>query len=424
MFKDSYKKKKIYDPIHGFIKYDEIEKNLIDSTAFQRLHYIRQLGVSYLVYPGATHTRFEHSLGVMELASKIFKRLHTSIRADVFDLVPRRGSEDYRYYKKILRLSALCHDLGHLPFSHVAEKKILPKYGHERWTYNIIQSPILDKIWQKLSKKIGFENRNIKEDIIKLSLGEKSLERLKIKTKFTSFEKMLSQIITGDFFGADRIDYLLRDSKYTGVSYGLFDYLQLIEMLRILPSKNKELVIGIDENGLESLEALLLARHFMHKRVYQHPSVKAFNFHLTMFMHEIFKNGFKDVDSFLDESDPTVINRLNQIVKNKNDPLYFDASKIIFRKKHFKAIPVEYDITKKDIDNFKEKNNIPGNKIYFDLLEKKEKKSFNFLISKKNFDMIEISKYSSLINSIPPTEKNWVYISAEYEVLFLTTFKK
>lgn len=423
MFKEQYQKKKIYDPIHGFIKYDEIEKKLIDSIPFQRLHYIRQLGVTYLVYPGATHTRFEHSLGVMQLASQIYKRLLSSIRADVFDLVPRKGSEDYRYYKKILRLSALCHDLGHLPFSHGAEKRLL-KEGHERWTLNIINDPILEKIWEKLSKKIGFKNRNIKEDIIKLSLGEESLTRLKVNIKFSSFEKMLSKIITGDFFGADRIDYLLRDAKYTGVSYGQFDYLQLIEMLRILPLKNNKLEIGTDENGLESLEALLLARHFMHKRVYQHPSVKAYNFHLSNVMQKIYSENFKDVSSFLNESDASVITKLHEIIKDKENNLYFDASKIILRKKHFKAIPVDFDITKKEIENFKEKNNISDNKIYFEILEKKEKKDFNFLISKKNFDMIEISKYSSLINSIPPSEKSWVYISKEYEELFLSSFKK
>jgi hypothetical protein len=423
MFQEQYKKKKIYDPIHGFIKYDEIEKKLIDSIPFQRLHYIRQLGVTYLVYPGATHTRFEHSLGVMQLASQIYKRLLSSIRTDVFELVPRKGSEDYRYYKKILRLAALCHDLGHLPFSHGAERRLL-KEGHERWTLNIINDPILNKIWEKLSKKIGFKNRNIKEDITKLSLGEESLNRLKVNIKFTSFEKMLSKIITGDFFGADRIDYLLRDAKYTGVSYGQFDYLQLIEMLRILPLKNNTLEIGIDENGLESLEALLLARHFMHKRVYQHPSVKAYNFHLSNVMQKIYFQNFKDVSSFLNETDASVITKLYEIIKNIESDLYFDASKIILRKKHFKAIPIDSDITKEDIKKFKEKNNISDKKIYFEILEKKEKKDFNFLISKKNFDMIEISKYSSLINSIPTSEKSWVYISKEYEELFLSTFKK
>src|SRR3982751_6175109 len=87
-----YADKKIYDSVHGFIPFDEFEKELIDSLPFQRLHYIHQLGIAYLVYPGATHTRFEHSLGVMQLASFMFDKICKSVRPDVFHFVPRKGS--------------------------------------------------------------------------------------------------------------------------------------------------------------------------------------------------------------------------------------------------------------------------------------------------------------------------------------------
>ena len=110
--------KKIYDPIHGFIRFDEFEKALIDTLPFQRLHNIHQLGISYLVYPGATHSRFEHSLGVMELSTQILKRIIETARVDLLDFIPRKNSSEYIYWKKVLRLAALCHDLGHLPFSH------------------------------------------------------------------------------------------------------------------------------------------------------------------------------------------------------------------------------------------------------------------------------------------------------------------
>src|SRR5579863_6050989 len=87
--------KKIYDSVHGFIPFDEFEKELIDSVPFQRLHYIHQLGIAYLVYPGATHTRFEHSLGVMLLASLMFDKICKSVRPDVFHFVPRKGSSEF-----------------------------------------------------------------------------------------------------------------------------------------------------------------------------------------------------------------------------------------------------------------------------------------------------------------------------------------
>ncbi len=413
--------KKIYDPIHGFIRIDEIEKDLIDSYPFQRLHYIRQLGLTYLIYPGATHTRFEHSLGVMHLSSIIFKRLCKTLRPDVFNEVPRIGSDDYIYSKQILRLAALCHDLGHLPFSHVAEKKLLDNKGHEKWTLNLIESPYLEKIWKKLQKRPGFENRNIKEDVIKTSLGEEVLEKQGRNYKFSAWEKILSLIISADFFGADRIDYLLRDSKYTGVVYGLFDYLQLIEMMRILPSKKNSLALGIDEGGLESCEALLLARHFMHKRVYKHPSVKAFNFHLSKFMTSIYKE-FTDEDSFLLATDAHVIAKLTKASLNKKDPMYSAAVKIVRRKDHFKAIPAN-SISEKDLEKFKNDNKIKDDQIYWEF-EKTLKKDFSFLVSRKNLKLAKASDISSILSYIPPSEKKWVYIAPQYEVLFLNCFKK
>ena len=96
--------KRIYDSVHGFIRFDEYERKLIDSKPFQRLHFIHQLGIGYLVYPGATHSRFEHSLGVMDLATRIYNRICKTARPDVLHLVPREGSAEYVYWKKVIRI--------------------------------------------------------------------------------------------------------------------------------------------------------------------------------------------------------------------------------------------------------------------------------------------------------------------------------
>ena len=167
--------KKIYDSIHGFIRFDRVERKLIDSIPFQRLHYVHQLGIAYLVYPGATHSRFEHSLGVMELATRIFDKICKSPRPDVFQYVPRKGSEEYLYWKKVIRLAALCHDLGHPPFSHVAEKDLLGEIGHEKWTQEVIQSKYLAPIWEEVKDSAEFaevlEERDLVEDITKAAIG-------------------------------------------------------------------------------------------------------------------------------------------------------------------------------------------------------------------------------------------------------------
>lgn len=427
--------RKIYDPVHGFIRYDTFEKLLIDSLPFQRLHYIRQLGSAYLVYPGATHTRFEHSLGVMELASRIYEGICKNVRPDVFHFVPRKGSVDYQYWLQILRLAALSHDLGHLPFSHVAEKDLLGKLGHELWTLKILESPHLDPVWEALERQPifqeSFTHRSVKQDVIKLAIGEGKLKELtpKIDRKFTCWERILSQVISGDFFGADRIDYLLRDSRSTGIVYGLFDYLQLIEMLRILPSIEKagDLELGIDENGIESCEALLLARHFMHKRVYQYSSVKAYNFHLRRFMRLHYQKSslFTSVDHFLFENDSSIIFALQSAALDPSHKGYEDARKIILRKNHFKAVSLPDFVKISDLETFQKENAIPKNQIEWQI-DQEEKKSIDlsFPVSKRYLVLEKAKDSSHLLSNIPPTTRNWVYISPEFELILLDWLKK
>lgn len=146
----------IRDPIHVFIRLNTDERRVVDSRYFQRLRHIHQLALSYLVYPGATHKRFEHALGTMELATKVYdvvtipQNVHESIRS----LVPEISSppENLGYWRRVLRMAALCHDIGHLPFSHAAEKDLLPEgWNHERLTVKIIKSPEMREIWEEMT---------------------------------------------------------------------------------------------------------------------------------------------------------------------------------------------------------------------------------------------------------------------------------
>ncbi len=304
---------KFYDPVHGFIHCDELEGELIDSLPFQRLRYIRQLGAAFLVYPGATHSRFEHSLGVMQVASEIFDKI---------------GVSD-PYWKKIIRLAALCHDLGHLPFSHVAEKAMLGEEGHEKWTLAIIKSDFVRPILEKLGKKAVF-------DVIKIAIGPKKLAELDANILFSTEENILSHIVAGDFFGADRIDYLLRDARCTGVSHGLFDHHQLIESIVLLGDE-----LGIEEGGIESCEALLVARHFMHRRVYQYPSVQSCSFHLSRFMHTCF--AIDSLDAYLSLTDNEVLTELRKAFRDEEHLGHEDAKRLFTRGLRVKAIAISQE---------------------------------------------------------------------------------
>lgn len=343
----------IRDPIHVFIKLDSTEREVLDSRPFQRLRYIRQLATTYLIYPGATHSRFEHSLGVMELASRVFDVVtdKENILPDIRDLLPEITNEDKKmYWRRVLRMAALCHDIGHLPFSHAAEEELLPPgWDHERLTRELIQSEEMESIWKNQTPPLRTE------DIVKLAVGPKGARDI----KFTDWETILSEIIVGDSFGVDRMDYLLRDSHHTGVAYGKFDYHRLVDTMRILPSPiltgyedkkgSIEPSLGVEEGGLQSAEALLLARYFMFSQVYLHRIRRIYDIHLKDFLcNWLVGNKFStDLDTHLSLTDNEIITAIREI---RLDPAHsaFTHARRFFDRNHFKLLyqPNVEDIAK------------------------------------------------------------------------------
>ena len=325
----------IRDPIHVFVRLQADEGKIIGSRAFQRLRYIHQLALTYLVYPGATHRRFEHSLGVMEVASRIYDVVtnpsniyHDSVR----EFVPRAKDDrrGHEYWRQVLRCAALCHDLGHLPFSHAAEKDLLPEgWDHERLSQEIIMGKDLAPLWKELKIQA--------EDVAKLALGPK-----KCKLEFSDWETILSEIIVGDVFGADRIDYLLRDSYHAGVSYGRFDHYRLIDTLRILPASRKdsqEPGLGIERGGLESAESLLWARYFMYTQLYFHPTRRIYDMHLMEFLKEWLPDGRfpTGIDQHISLSDNEVTAGMWKAATDSGERGHLLAKRIVSRE-HFRQV--------------------------------------------------------------------------------------
>jgi hypothetical protein len=381
--------KKIYDAVHGFIRFNGIERALIDTPAFQRLHHIHQLGISYLVYPGATHSRFEHSLGTMQVASAIFDHL----------LNKQMELEDPLYWRQIVRLAALCHDLGHLPFSHDAEEEILGKEGHELWTLRLILSAHLQSVWELMENV--YPGKAIAQDVAHIALGEAKLRALGIDAAFTAQKKRLSEIITGDFFGADRIDYLLRDARCTGVSHGVFDYQQLIEMLCILPSG-----IGIEGGGIESCEALLLSRHFMYKRVYNYASVWGYKFHVRRFMRRFYEVGnfLHSLESFLSVTDNEVLAAMRARIY---DP---DACALFKREWRFTPLSIDASITEEKIKEAQRTIGIEEEALFWHLSKKKgEGRIVSFPVLLSSGTIVDASEVAQV--RIPQNKKSWLFVA-------------
>lgn len=331
---------KIRDPIHGFIELDATERKVLDSRPFQRLRFIHQLGMTYLVYPGATHNRFEHSLGVMELAGRVFDIITSpvNIHSCVKQWLPELMDAPALYYWRIvLRAAALCHDIGHLPFSHTAEKELLPEgWNHERLSRILILTEEMKEIWQSMDPPIDAE------DVVRLAVGPKEAPDL----SFTPWQTILSEVVTGDAFGVDRIDYLLRDSYHSGVAYGRFDHYRLIDTLRILPKTGvdtspdcEEPTLGISEGGIQSAEALLLARYFMYSQVYLHTVRRIYDIHLKDFLSCWLGHNKYPVDpeGHLGLTDSELISAIRATLKTPTAPAYVHADRII-RRHHFKIL--------------------------------------------------------------------------------------
>ena len=236
----------IRDPIHGFITLSHTEVKLINTRAFQRLRRIRQLAMAFLVYPGTMHTRFDHSIGVMHIAGRICDRLKQ--RSQITD-------EDCER----VRLAALLHDIGHGPFSHVSEH-LLDKHANRANGESTLEKK---KIHEKVTVDIVENDEEICEI---LSDEERQFVVDMIQGKPT--RDFRRDIVSSDL-DADKMDYLLRDSYFAGVKYGIYDLEKIIESFRV-HHRGIESVLVISDEGIHALEQLLLAKHHMTQQIYHH----------------------------------------------------------------------------------------------------------------------------------------------------------
>ena len=254
----------IKDPVHGYIKVYEHEKCIVDTPAFQRLRRIKQLPAAHYVYPGAVHSRFSHSLGVMYVAGVFAEHIYSKLDIE--------RSEKERLYL-IARLLGLLHDIGHGPFSHTFEDHVLTKYGvnHEIMGGRIVrESPELSKCFDECIE----EELGVSADVMGKLVEAPTPEAWPLTSAVGAgvTEKSLYYVIRGPF-SADIVDYLLRDSLFTGANYGIgLDWERLAYHSVILDDK-----LVLEHKAKDVLDHLLIARLLMFKTVYFHKTVRAFD---------------------------------------------------------------------------------------------------------------------------------------------------
>jgi HD superfamily phosphohydrolase len=271
----------IRDPVHGYIKVTEVEREVIDSPMVQRLRRIHQLAGAYMVYPGAVHTRFEHVIGAMHVAGLIARSL--AERSDIDD-------DQVQH----IRLAALLHDVGHGPFSHLFEEVLAEKTDmtHENITELIVSKTQIKDILQKQ----GFSP----EKMSAFAVGSQA--RLPL---------FMNEIIAGGL-SADIMDYLLRDSYFTGVELGRVDIHRIINSLYVVEEH-----LALEKAALDAFEAMLLARYEMFKIVYFHRTVRAAQLMLVHSMKfaddTLHLTDLSDISTYLELTDEVVLQRLSSL---------------------------------------------------------------------------------------------------------------
>ncbi|MBV8067612.1 MAG: HD domain-containing protein, partial [Candidatus Eremiobacteraeota bacterium] len=278
--------KRIFDPVHHFIELSTAEARLLDLPAMQRLRRLRQLGLAYLAFPSAEHSRFTHALGALAMGTRAFDEL--------FHNAPERFGEatEAAYQRRLVRAALLLHDIGHGPFSHSCESVL--GIVHEARTADLLGLPEVAR---------GIADLDIEAaDVLGLIVGDTA-----------SRYPALRELVSGPNLDADRMDYLLRDAYFTGVSTGRYDAEQLVASLRVFQRDGK-LVVGIDRRGVVALESFVMARYMMFASVYFHHTTRMFE----RILHDALRDLWPDpraldpIVEFLRWDDFRVLNSLDE----------------------------------------------------------------------------------------------------------------
>ena len=378
----------IRDPVHGYIYVNELECKIIDSPVFQRLRKIRQLGTAHLTYPGALHTRFEHCIGSMYLAKRAANHLKSQ------EIINEDMSNE-------LSIAALLHDIGHGPFSHLFEEVLHEKgMTHENITDRIIRET------------------EIADILSKFGVNVKKFSNLCVGTS-KNHPRFMNDIIAG-FLSVDSMDYLLRDSYFSGVEYGKVDVHRIIDAYEIAGKK-----LAINKDSVYALESLMLARYEMFRAVYFHKSVRASAVMIIRAMNlsdeELHFTNLDNLDDFLQLTDERILYDISNINSNSENSklakkLVIDYTnrkmlKLVFEKivlgkdKFSTKIFAQRKFRENLAEEIAEKSKIPKSHIFIDVSTATSvpttstKESFNeitVLLNKTRKKEFEITKATEL----------------------------
>src|SRR3989449_2746339 len=327
----------IRDPIHGAIELTADERALVDSPQYQRLRNVKQLGFADLAFPGATHTRYAHGLGAMAMATKVFDAFAPQLELEL---------DDRARLRQTLRLAVLFHDLGHAPLSHATEA-IMPhiaelrvpdwarepgerRAGHEDYTLKLLLDSALSAEIRRRFSSRGIEP----EHIAGLICGRPSPGPYPYRSRGRDLLPILRSLVSGEL-DADRMDYLQRDSFFTGVNYGKFDLDWLIQNVANVEREGR-IFLALQHRAVFAFEDFLLSRYHMFLSVYFHYASVGYEVLLQRYCET---NGGEyalpaDVDAYLQHDDVALLAALRRsenpwakrVVRRQGDRMVGEAS--------------------------------------------------------------------------------------------------
>ncbi|CAH6421548.1 HD domain-containing protein [uncultured virus] len=320
--------KQIHDRVHGFIKISNLASLIIDSCEFQRLRYLHQLGTCHYVFPSATHTRFEHSLGTYYLAGRLLESLKKN--SSLFEI--NKGIDEIeelkeyasnkinkldKYIIELIKIAALCHDLGHGPFSHVFDDIFIPSIKRK---YNIIEN----NDWELHENRSGLLVEYIiqKNEILSKFIKKNQINFIKqlINPPKNSIN-YLFQIVSNNFneIDVDKFDYLARDTLIIGLKYG-FEYNRLIDDACVIDN-----IICFPEQMCYEVANIFSTRYRLHKQIYCHKTVISIQYMINEIMMlldpilHIYNCFLSNIKSFHNLSEDYILSSIKILYDNKEN---------------------------------------------------------------------------------------------------------
>ena len=428
-------------PIHGFVPMNEWERRIIDHPTFQRLRRIRQLAWTDLVYPGAMHTRFEHSLGVMHVATLLYD-----------SIVKNSGQvlqEHFKYTnlgldrdRQKVRLAALLHDVGHSPFSHASEtlfpeRTALPSQP-ELFASTDEKVIVFAEPTKVTSQSKCFEHEDYSRALILGPLREAIDGDVFNKRNYGITANDVAAILEGSAeagpalfwrdlltnqLDADRMDYLLRDSHHIGVSYGKYDLHRLVSTIMAFrnPESNSPR-IGISNGGWNAAESLILARYSMFKQVYLHKTRIAFDIHIRGAVNSILPGGTfpapDDLKKYQEWDDWKVLGLLaageggehGERIRTRNHYRLVHRTKDFPRDiKEWQAENQKLEAVEKDLGSLIEAKERPKNKWYTST----ESVDIPVVNESDPDDVRPLSEYSHLLKDFVAQSPTFIFVKPE-----------